>query len=106
MTLALRMGRTLSELEETMPEREFQLWQAFDAISPIGDIRRDLYDAKTAAAVLLSRGIKVPLTDLLIPWDGVPEGDDDQEQELTEDGRPALTPAVMQQFGAKRHSRN
>ncbi len=41
MALALRMGRTLGELRQTMTVGEFRMWAEYDRISPIGDIRGD-----------------------------------------------------------------
>ena len=37
MALALRMGRTLSELRQTMTASELLMWIEFDRQSPIGD---------------------------------------------------------------------
>ena len=42
MALALRMGRTLGELRQTMTVGEFRMWAEYDRISPIGDIRGDI----------------------------------------------------------------
>ena len=39
MSLALRMGRTLSELRQSMTASEMLMWIEYDRISPVGDIR-------------------------------------------------------------------
>ena len=41
LQLALRLGRTVSELDQTMTAREFDLWQAFNVFEPIGLKRED-----------------------------------------------------------------
>ncbi len=46
MALALRMGRTLGELRQTMTVGEFRMWAEYDRISPIGDIRGDILNAQ------------------------------------------------------------
>ena len=50
MALALRMGRTLGELRQTMTVGEFRMWAEYDRISPIGDIRGDIPYAGDCAA--------------------------------------------------------
>lgn len=51
MALALRLGRTLQELMQSMSAVEFGLWQQFDRVSPIGDGRGDLQAAIVASTV-------------------------------------------------------
>ncbi len=60
MALALRMGRTLGELRQTMTVGEFRMWAEYDRISPIGDIRGDILNAQLVSAVY-GRGGKSPL---------------------------------------------
>lgn len=68
MKLALRLGMTLSQLEESMTAREFYLWVGFDQINPIGDERGDIQSAQVAAAVYQSKGAKVVLQDVVLDW--------------------------------------
>lgn len=68
MTLALRLGRTLAELRESMSASELMLWAEFDKTSPIGDIRADIRAAQMTAAVINSQGGKVSLDDVLLRW--------------------------------------
>ena len=39
--LALRLGRTVSELDQTMSAREFDMWQAFNVFEPVGILKLD-----------------------------------------------------------------
>lgn len=39
--LALALGRTIEELGASMSSRELSRWQAYDRISPIGEIQAD-----------------------------------------------------------------
>ncbi|GKX58343.1 DUF4035 domain-containing protein [Leminorella grimontii] len=75
MALALRMGRTLSELRQTMSVSELMLWDEYDRISPIGDIRDDIRAAQMVSAVYGSQGGKVSIQDALLTWQQ-PEADD------------------------------
>jgi len=68
MTLALRLGRTLHELKNTLPASELKLWMEFDRISPIGDRRADLHAAQITAAVFNSQGGKVSLDEAVLNW--------------------------------------
>lgn len=68
MTLALRLGRTLNELKNTLPASELKLWMEFDRISPIGDRRADLHAAQITAAVFNAQGGNVSLDDALLKW--------------------------------------
>ncbi len=76
MALALRMGRTLSELQQTMTAGEFMMWMEYDRISPIGDIRGDIQAAQISAAVFNSQGAKTTLSDVMLRW----QADEQQEQ--------------------------
>jgi len=69
MKLALRLGMTLSKLEDSMTAREFYLWIGFDQLSPLGDERGDIQAAQVAAAVYQSKGAKVTLQDVMLNWD-------------------------------------
>ena len=68
MSLALRMGRTLSELRQSMTASELLMWIEFDRQSPVGDIRGDIQAAQIASAVYGSQGVKVPLEDAILRW--------------------------------------
>lgn len=68
MKLALRLGKTLAELEESMTAREFYLWLAFEKLSPIGDERSDIHAAQISSSVYQSKGIEAPINKLLIKW--------------------------------------
>ena len=63
MALALRMGRTLGELRQTMAVGEFRMWAEYDRISPIGDIRGDILNAQLVSAVYGAQGGKVTIED-------------------------------------------
>lgn len=63
--LALRMGRTLSELRREMSASEIMMWAEFDRFSPLGDERA----AQIVSAVYGAQGVKVPLNDALLQWE-------------------------------------
>lgn len=69
MTLALRLGRTLDELKQTLTARELRMWIEFDRINPISDRRGDIQAAQISAAVLNSQGAKVSMDDVILQWD-------------------------------------
>lgn len=68
MALALRMGRTLGELRQTMTVGEFRMWAEYDRISPIGDVRGDILNAQLVSAVYGSQCVKVTLEDAQLQW--------------------------------------
>ncbi|EJL90215.1 DUF4035 domain-containing protein [Pantoea sp. GM01] len=68
MTLALRLGRTLKEIRETLSASEMKMWIAYDRLSPIGDFRGDIQAAQISAAVLNSQGAKTTISDLQLKW--------------------------------------
>lgn len=74
MKLALRLGRTLHELEESMESREWPMWQAFAELDPFDDDRRDALPARlllTLRAMFVKDGaMKVGPEDLM-PYLGV-----------------------------------
>ncbi|MFV7465682.1 hypothetical protein [Pseudomonas shirazica] len=84
MALALRLGRTLSELDD-MPAEEYFLWRAFDLQSPLSDARGDVLAAMMAAAPLQAAGMKVSAVDMLPPWSQRPEQEDDEPEESAAD---------------------
>lgn len=49
--LALALGRTVSELEQTMSCREFSQWAAFYAVHPFGAERDNLHSAIIASTI-------------------------------------------------------
>lgn len=68
MALALRMGRTLGELRQTMTVGEFRMWAEYDRISPIGDIRGDILNAQLVSAVYGAQGGKLTIEDAQLQW--------------------------------------
>lgn len=66
LKLALRLGKTLAELEQSLTAREFYYWVAFDNLSPIGDERHDWHAAQIEAGIYRSQGVKSSLADCLI----------------------------------------
>ncbi|EIZ2213046.1 DUF4035 domain-containing protein [Cronobacter sakazakii] len=68
MTLALRLGRTLHELKQTMTASELRMWIEFDRQNPISDRRGDIQAAQISAAVLNSQGAKVSIDDVILQW--------------------------------------
>lgn len=52
MRLALRLGRTLSELRHSLSVSEAMMWMEFDRVSPLGDERGDIRNAQIVKAVL------------------------------------------------------
>ncbi|EPC5509210.1 phage tail assembly protein T [Salmonella enterica] len=77
MSLALRMGRTLSELQRSLSASEFQMWAEYDRFSPIGDIRGDLHAAQIVSAVYGSLGAKVSIPDALLKYGEDPHANGD-----------------------------
>ncbi|ELQ6022251.1 DUF4035 domain-containing protein [Cronobacter turicensis] len=68
MTLALRLGRTLHELKQTMTASELRMWIEFDRLNPISDRRGDIQAAQVSAAVLNSQGAKLSIDDVILQW--------------------------------------
>ena len=68
MTLALRLGRTLHELKQTLTASELRMWIEFDRINPISDRRGDIQAAQISAAVLNSQGARVSMDDVMLQW--------------------------------------
>ena len=66
MSLALRLGRTLHELRQTLTASELKLWIAYDRLSPIGDWRGDVQAAQISAAAINAQGGKANMTDLIL----------------------------------------
>ena len=69
MALALRLGRTLSELRQTMTTSELLMWAEYARISPIGDIRDDIRNAQVVSAIFGAQGVKVPIADAMLSWE-------------------------------------
>nr|WP_302825374.1 DUF4035 domain-containing protein [Hafnia alvei] len=76
MTLALRLGKTVHELTQTITASELKMWIEFDRLSPIGDKRGDIQAALVASSVYRSQGGKATLDDMLLRWGLQPEEDD------------------------------
>ncbi|NIF20577.1 phage tail assembly protein T [Candidatus Pantoea multigeneris] len=68
MSLALRLGRTLHELHQTLTASELKMWITYDQLSPIGDWRGDVQSAQISAAVINSQGGKATIDELLVKW--------------------------------------
>ena len=81
MTLALRLGRTLHELKQTLTASELRMWIEFDRLSPISDRRGDIQAAQISAAVLNSQGAKLSLDDLLLQWSPTEPNEESAELE-------------------------
>ncbi|HDT5901071.1 DUF4035 domain-containing protein [Klebsiella quasipneumoniae subsp. similipneumoniae] len=90
MALALRMGRTLGELRQTMTVGEFRMWAEYDRISPIGDVRSDILNAQLVSAMYGSQSVKVTFEDALIKWNS-------EEAEVSDSSDPfaGLEEALM-----------
>lgn len=84
LALALRLGKTLHELRQTMSAEELHLWKAFSRESPISDVRGDVQAAIVAAAAFQAQGAKVSALDLLPKWTD-PEPDPVAEVESGEE---------------------
>ncbi|ABU76305.1 phage tail assembly protein T [Cronobacter sakazakii] len=76
MTLALRLGRTLDELKQTLTASELRMWIEFDRLNPISDRRGDIQSAQISAAVLNSQGAKVSMDDVLLQWNAQAQEED------------------------------
>ncbi|EKM6459594.1 DUF4035 domain-containing protein [Cronobacter dublinensis] len=76
MTLALRLGRTLLELKQTMTASELRMWIEFDRLNPISDRRGDIQAAQVAAAILNSQGAKLSIDDVLLQWSAPDQQED------------------------------
>ncbi|EGT4316066.1 DUF4035 domain-containing protein [Cronobacter malonaticus] len=81
MTLALRLGRTLHELKQTLTASELRMWIEFDRLNPISDRRGDIQAAQISAAVLNSQGAKLSLDDLLLQWSATEPNEESAELE-------------------------
>ena len=79
--LALRLGRTLHELKQTLTASELRMWIEFDRLNPISDRRGDIQAAQISAAVLNSQGAKLSLDDLLLQWSATEPNEESAELE-------------------------
>lgn len=68
MSLALRMGRTLHELRNSLTASELKMWIAYDRLSPVGDWRGDVQAAQVSTAILNAQGGKATINDMLLKW--------------------------------------
>ncbi|ADW73434.1 hypothetical protein Rahaq_1816 [Rahnella aceris] len=78
-SLALRLGRTVHELRETLTASELKMWIAYDRLSPIGDWRGDVQAAQVATATINAQGGKLSLNDVLLKW-----GQTEEEKEISD----------------------
>lgn len=84
--LALRLGRTVSELEQTMSAREFDMWQAFNLFEPIGVKREDSLFAFLGYMNALFSGAKdINLKQFMIYNDHDHLFEDDENVEIPND---------------------
>lgn len=81
LALALRLGKTLAQLRRELSAEELFLWRAFDAESPISDVRGDVQTAIVAAAAFQAQGAKVKPAELLPQWTTPPPPDPEDEAE-------------------------
>ncbi|MBW7984724.1 phage tail assembly protein T [Enterobacillus tribolii] len=65
MTLALRLGKTLNELNKTLTASELQMWLAYDRRSPLGDWRGDMHAAQITAAVFNAQGAEASVDEFM-----------------------------------------
>ncbi|EPC6225372.1 phage tail assembly protein T [Escherichia coli] len=89
MRLALRLGRTLSELRHSLSASEAMMWMEFDRISPLGDERGDIRNAQIVKAVFGAQGMNVALKDAMLCW-----GEDEDEDKPEVDPFAALEDAL------------
>ncbi|MEN4605992.1 DUF4035 domain-containing protein [Pantoea agglomerans] len=73
MSLALRLGRTVSELRTSLTASELKMWIAYDRLSPIGDWRGDVQAAQISTAILNAQGGKSTIDEMLLRWDKAEE---------------------------------
>ncbi|MFD3225667.1 MULTISPECIES: phage tail assembly protein T [Rahnella] len=78
-SLALRLGRTVHELRQTLTASELKMWIAYDRLSPIGDWRGDVQAAQVATATINAQGGKLSLNDVLLKW-----GQTEEEKEISD----------------------
>ncbi len=90
MALALRMGRSLAELRQTMTASEILMWAEYDRISPVGDVRSDILNAQLVSAIYGAQGVKVPIDEAVIQWAG------DTEEVSQKDPFAGLEAAFME----------
>jgi len=65
--LALRLGRTVAEIDQTMSAREFDMWQAFNVFEPIGVLREDGLFAHSICTYLRSQGVEnISVSDFML----------------------------------------
>ncbi|WP_336938262.1 phage tail assembly protein T [Acinetobacter modestus] len=65
--LALRLGRTVSELDQTMSAREFDLWQAFNVFEPVGILREDALFANLIKTYARTKGLDdISMSDFML----------------------------------------
>ncbi|WP_210496335.1 phage tail assembly protein T [Pantoea ananatis] len=76
MSLALRMGRTLHELRNSLTASELKMWIAYDRLSPVGDWRGDVQAAQISTAILNAQGGKATINDMLLKWSQTEEETD------------------------------
>lgn len=77
--MALRLGRTVHELSQTLTASEMKMWIAYDRLSPIGDWRGDVQAAQVASAAINAQGGKLGINDVLLKW-----GHSEAEGEISE----------------------
>jgi len=78
MTLALRLGRTVNELRNSLSASELKMWIAYDRLSPIGDWRGDVQAAQISTAIINTQGGKATIDEMLLKW-----GKAEEEEEIS-----------------------
>ncbi|KLH31911.1 phage tail protein [Escherichia coli] len=77
MRVALRLGRTLSEMRPSLSGSEAMMWMEFDMVSKLGDERGDIRNASIVLAGLGAQGMNVALKDAMLCW-----GEDEDKPEV------------------------
>ena len=98
--LALRLGRSVSELLQTVGSRELTEWMAFDTISPIGDWRGDYASAQVAAILAEVNRDKKSRPKQFTPRDFMPFLDREEDQhEVVKQVRSVFAPLIKRKKG-------
>lgn len=80
--LALRLGRTVSELDQTLSAREFDMWQAFNFYEPIGIGREDSLFGHLACVLARINGQKDVSTSDFMLFRDIPVPDLYEKEEV------------------------
>ena len=98
--LALRLGRTVNELLQTISSAELTEWMAFDSISPIGDWRQDLAAAQIASVIAETHRDRKSRPKPFAPRDFMPFVEkQDESVEVSREIRSVLAPLMGKKKG-------